>query len=64
MTLATLKNMKLHQGKDIIAYSHVTNEEASANPDDYVGLPEGVALEDDEGVPMVLVYNLPIVQEV
>lgn len=53
--IATMENMRKHYKPGVFAFSPATGQEYSARPGDYFWLPEGEALTDSEGEPMVLV---------
>ena len=54
MTLATPRNMKLHEGRGVLAYSPATGEEYSATPGAYWYMADDACLLDAEGNEMVL----------
>ena len=54
MTLATPRNMRIHEGYGVVAYSPATGEEYSATPGDYWNMPDDECLTDSEGNEMIL----------
>lgn len=53
--LATIENIQKYYRTGVVAFSPLTGEEVSANPEDYFYLSPGDVLTDDEGEPMILV---------
>lgn len=56
--LATIENMQAHWRPGVLAYSPGTEEEYSANPNDYWDVRPGWTMRDSDGEPMVLVSRV------
>lgn len=55
---ATIENMRLFaERRNLVAFSYITGEEYSANPNDYWNALPGWTMHDSAGEPMILVVR-------